>query len=262
MKSIQLSVLVMLASCTALGPMPATTGISAIPTGRPGLEGQLGAVPAFFLSQSPQAKVGGRPVTQLSALLDLDRWLGVPGLFFGGRVFGQKGDTPVEPYLGYRRRLSDDLAVGGVVYGTSQRSSYQLASYRATRLGAELMADARLWAPARWFGVHAQATVAATRITASGTYCVDPGGYAIDCDTNDRSSNTMIDATLADVFPSGTLALAFDFGRRPSGAFHVARLALLAGGGSMPLVRAGEERGTVAYATLGLTLTLGLGARN
>ena len=163
-----LAVSISLAACTTLGPMPATTGVSAIPAGRPGIEAQAGAVPAFFLSRSAADRSGGAPIPQLSALADLDRWV-VPGLLVGARMFGQSQDTPGEPFIGYRRKIDDVLALGGVVYGTSKQSSRSLASYHASQIGAEVMGDARLWAPASWFGLHLHGSLSLTRIDASGT---------------------------------------------------------------------------------------------
>ena len=196
--------------------MPATTGISAIPSGRPGFEAQAGAIPAFYLSRSAQDKSGGGPVLQLAALVEPDRWIKVPGLIAGARLFGQDQDTPGEPYVGYRKKLGD-LALAGIVYGTSKRSTRTLASYHATRIGAEAAADVPIVTPASWFAMHAQASIAATRIMASGNYCVDAMGVAKDCDTMVQSNNTMIDGHLEGVFPAGTLTLGFDFGRNSTG---------------------------------------------
>lgn len=255
-------VISLLAACTTLGPMPATTAVSAIPAGRPGFEAQAGVVPAFYLSRSASNRSGGAPIPQLSALADLDRWLGLPGLLVGARLYGQSQDTPGEPYVGYRRRIDDVLALGGVVYGTSKHSTRALASYHATRIGAEALGDARLWAPAPWVGLHLHGSVSLTRIDASGTYCANPDGVAVDCDQQDQSKNTMIDGSLHGTFPAGTVALALDFGRGETGTFHSARLALIAATGQMPLVKAGMQETTSFYTTLGLTLTLGVGARD
>jgi hypothetical protein len=255
-----LAVSITLSACTTLGPMPATTAVSAIPTGRPGFEAQAGAVPAFYLSRAAADRSGGAPIPQLSALADLDRWLGVPGLIVGARLFGQSQDTPGEPFIGYRRKIDDVLSLGGVVFGTSKESTRALASYHASQIGAEVMGDARLWAPAEWFGVHLHGSVSATRIAASGTYCANPDGVAIDCNQQDVSKNTMIDGSLHGVFAAGTVALALDFGRNATGTFHSARLAIIAATGQMPLMKAGMQETTDYYTTLGLTFTLGVGA--
>ncbi len=251
--------LLVLSACTTLGPMPATTAVSAIPAARPGFEAQAGFVPAFYLSRSAQDRAGGAMTSQLSALAEPDRWLGIPGLVIGARAFGSGHDTPGEPYIGYRRRLDDALALAGIVYATSAASSDRLASYHASRFGGELALDALLYAPSPWFAVHAQAALAATAISASGSYCVDASGVAIDCNTSDGSQNTMIDGRLSGVFPSAASTLAVDVGRRDHGAFHGARLALLAAAGEMPLARGGVMQGSDGYYSFGLTLTLGFG---
>ena len=65
-----LGLLLFLAACTTLGPMPATTGISAVPAARPGMEAQAGFVPAYFLSTSVQDEAQGTVTSQLSALVE------------------------------------------------------------------------------------------------------------------------------------------------------------------------------------------------
>jgi hypothetical protein len=252
-------VAIALSACTTLGPMPATTGISAVPTGRPGMEAQGGIVPAFFLSKAVQDKAGGAVTSQLSALVEPDRLLGIPGLVLGARVFGQSGDTPGEPYIGYRRQVDEDIAVAGIVYGTSKQSASKLASYHATRVGGEAAIDAKLWAPVSWLGLHAQGALAATVISASGTYCVDDMGIAKDCDITTPANNTMLDGTISGVFPAATATLAVDVKTR-NGLFHGARVAALAAAGEMPLVQSGMQNATGSYYSIGLLLTLAVGA--
>jgi hypothetical protein len=239
--------------------MPATTGISAVPTGRPGFEAQGGLVPAYFLSTSAQDKSRGSAVSQLSALMEPDRWFGLPGLILGARLYGNSGDTPGEPYLGYRRKIADEVSLAGIAYGTAKTSSDRLASYHATRFGGELAIDGAIWSPASWFALHGQGSVAATAMSASGTYCVDMQGVAIDCSTDPNVTNNMVDGRLSGVFPSASATLAFDFGRRDHGSFHLARLALIGAAGTMPLARHGMMEATDAYYSLGATLTLGFG---
>jgi hypothetical protein len=237
--------------------MPATTGISAVPMQRPGGEAQLGPVPGFFLSSSARAKAAGVPIMQASALFEPDRWLGIPGLLLGARLFGQSGDTPGEPYIGYRRKVHEGIAVGGVVYGTSKRSNKQLASYHATRVGGEAVVDAQLW-EGEWFGLHVQGAAAATRIAATGEYCVDAMGIATDCNVEEPAMNTMIDGRQTGVYPAGTGTLALDFAKGRDGVFDGARLAFMVATGSMPLIQNGEKSGTDVYTAAGLTLTLGI----
>src|SRR5580693_9452717 len=104
MKAIAATAVVVIAStaaCTTLGPMPATTAISAVPSDRPGLEVQAAVVPAFYLSDAAQSSNAGQATSQLSFLLEPDRLLGMPGLIVGLREFGASGDSLVEPYIGY-----------------------------------------------------------------------------------------------------------------------------------------------------------------
>ena len=253
-----IAILFALCSCTSLGPMPATTGISAVPVGQPGIEAQAGSVPSFYLSQSARDDAKGASIGQLSAVLELDRFIRLPGLIFGGRVFGPAGDTLAEPYLGYRAKVGDTFALGGGVFGTAKGSQMRLASYRGSRFGGEAALDAKVWEPTTWFALHAQAAVSATHISASGTYCIDMNGIAKDCDEENPAMNTMINGSTEGVYPAAAGTLAFDFGRDVSRRFRGARLAALGAVGRMPLVRDGEKTGDGTYATFGLTLTLSL----
>jgi hypothetical protein len=237
--------------------MPATTGVSAVPIARPGGEAQLGPVPGFYLSSSAKAKAEGVPIMQASALIEPDRWLRIPGLVLGARLFGQEGDTPGEPYVGYRRQVSDGVSLLGGLYGTSKSSSSKLASYKASRFGGEAAVDARLW-EGEWFGLHLQGAVTATRIAASGEYCVDAMGYAKDCNVENPAMNTMINGEQKGVYPAGTGTLALDFAKGRDGFFDGARLALLIATGSMPVLRDGAKTGNEVYTAGGLTLTLGI----
>src|SRR5215475_5902838 len=97
-------ILVLASACTTLGPMPATTGISAVPAGRPGAEAQLGVMPGHYLSSSVTTTPRGGATGQATLLIEPDRWVDVPGLVVGGRVFGQGNDSPAEPLVGYRRK--------------------------------------------------------------------------------------------------------------------------------------------------------------
>jgi hypothetical protein len=256
----KVAILTLLGACTTLGPMPATTGIAAIPAGRPGLEAGGGSVPSFNLSTSAQDKSGGTHTNEFSLLFDPDRWFGVPGLILGARLFGTDKDTPGEPYVGYRRLLDENIAVAGVLFGSSKHSAKDGAKYHAQRLGGEAAVDVRLYSPKPWFGAHVQAAVSVTRIFASGTYCGDADGKAIACNM-DPAQNTLVDGEMRGIFPAATGTFAIDFGRTPIGIFHSARLALMFAGGSMPLVRDGRKETTDFYTSGGLTLTLGVGAR-
>lgn len=252
------AVLLLLSACTTLGPNPATTGVSAVPAGRPSVDGQIGTVPAFYASQSAQNDAKGAAVPQLGAIVEPDRWLKLPGLVVGGRIYGQSGDTLGEPYVGYRMHVEDHLSFGIGAYGSAKRSTKKLASYHGTRMGAEAAMDAELWQPASWLTMHLQGSLAATRIMTSGTYCVDTLGIAKDCDEMTPANNTMIDGKQTGVYPSGTATLSLAAAQR-DGFFRTAQLALLGSVGTMPLIKDGTKQGSGTYGGMGLTLTLGVG---
>lgn len=226
--------------CTTLGPMPATTGIAAVPGGRPGVELQGGLAPGYYLSaatQDPEHR--GEAGRQLLALLEPDAWLGVPGLIAGARTEASGGERTVEPFLGFRRRIDDVFSLAVIGHGTVIEGEERGASYRAGRLGAELAGDARLVALVSWLELHAQAAVSAVYLDARGTYCAGDGGLGVDC--NQDGTDRVIDGTIRGVFPAATASLALDVARLPRGVFHGGRLALVGTTGMMPQVRDGME---------------------
>lgn len=249
----------LLAACTTLGPMPMTTGISAVPGERSGGEVTAGIVPVFRLSDSASGKDrSGNTLPAAGALFDPGKWLGLPGLFVSARVWGKNGDTSLEPQLGYRTALDDRWSIGGVVYGTKMADDDNGASYKATRAGGEAMVDARLTDGTAWLTVHAQGSLAATYIKASGTYCYQASsGNGQDC--AEDGSVPMVDGKLSGVFPAATLSLAVDVGHRPQGNFHSARLAAMFGGGWMPRIVNGDQRSGDPYLSGGLSLTVAFG---
>jgi hypothetical protein len=254
-----LPLLALAGACTTLGPMPATTGISAQPVGRPGVEAQAGAMPGFFLSDAASDHTP-QPVGQLSGLVEPDRWLGLPGLIVGARQYGASGDAAFEPFVGYRKRLEPDgpVSVAGILFGTSAHATDQLATYQATRTGAELAVDSRLGAPSPWFSLHLQGALTATAMWAHGTYCVDPQGQGTDCDTTTSSNNTVVDGTMSGIYGTATAMLSADFTPRHSG-LHLVRLAILGSAGSMPTLVNGEQQTAKPYGSIGLALTVGVG---
>ncbi|HET7499538.1 MAG TPA: hypothetical protein VFK02_00990 [Kofleriaceae bacterium] len=238
--------------------MPSTTGISAVPSGRPGVEAQAGFVPGYFLSSATyDDRHRGDVIGQLVGLIEPDRWIGAHGLIAGARSWGQYGDHAFEPFLGLRHRIDDDLALAVIGHGTVMRGAERGASYRATRAGGEVALDARVLAPVRWFALHGQAAVSATYLDARGTYCADPEGAGVDCDRS--ASDRVIDGSIRGLFAAATATLAIELGRMPDSSFHSLRLALLGAAGTMPQVRNGMETDAARYVSLGLTLTLGLG---
>jgi hypothetical protein len=260
--SVLVSILVSAAcvtGCTTLGPMPATTGISAVPSGRPGVEAQVGLVPGYFLSAGTQEPTPhGDPISQVLGLVEPDRWLGTHGLIAGARHWGRSGDSAVEPFVGYRLHLDDAIALAVIGHGTAMRGENNGASYRATRVGGELAVDARLVSIGSWIALHGQAGASATYLDAHGTYCADAEGLGTDC--NQDGSDRLVDGSVRGVFAAATASLAIELGRRPTGVVHDVRLALVGAAGVMPTLRDGVETDAARYASIGLTITLGLGA--
>jgi hypothetical protein len=251
--------LLIVSACTTLGPMPATTGISAVPANRPGVELQAGLMPAYFLSDSAKEQDTNdtMPTQQIAALLEPDRLLGTKGLIVGARSWGDEGDTQLEPMIGVRRRIDDRFAVAGVAYGTRTHGGWAGdASYSAFRAGGELAIDSTLIPLASWLAVHVQASVSATYLDAEGTYCVSASGEGTDCDDKTRR----VDGTIEGIYTSATAGVSVDIGRRPHGTLHGIRLALIGAVGAMPRIRNGvQEQSADRYQSIGLSMTIGFG---
>ena len=135
-----------IAGCTTLGPIPATTTVSAVPEQRPDVEVQLAAAPGYYLSSAVVEDPQGVAIAQLSAVFEPARLVPVPGLIIGARLIGPEGDTQLEPIVGVRRALGADrrVALAGLAYGTHGEASRDDASYAATRVGGELAVDVRV----------------------------------------------------------------------------------------------------------------------
>ncbi len=249
---------VLATACTTLGPMPATTGISAIPSDRPGVEAQAGIMPAYYLSSAADDESRGEEIgtQQLSAVVEPDRLLGTKGLIVGARAWGEDG--AFEPMLGMRKRLDQTFAIAGIVYGTRVAGENTGASYEATRVGGELAVDAELIPLASWLAIHGQATVSATYLSASGRYCVDQTGDAIDCELDNKDH--VVDASVEGIYPAATASITLDIARRRTGVIHSARIALIGAVGGMPRVRNGEQERGDMYRSIGMSLTLGFGS--
>lgn len=249
------------ASCTTLGPMPATTGVSMAPAGRPEIEVHAGAVPGYYLSSAVTEDTEGAALRDVGAVLEPDRVLGVPGVFVGGRYAGTPGSgASFEPLLGYRASLGDDrrLGLGVIAYGTHARAAQKQASFSATRAGLEAGGDLRLTPSSQWLELHLDASVAFTGLAVDGSYCLDQAGiYGVDCPDG---TALLTDTSAGGVYPSLNAGLALDFARHLDSAFHGARLALGVAGGTMPRAIAGEQRSARLYAAGGATLSVAFGA--
>lgn len=257
-----LFVLIACAGCTTLGPMPATTGVSPVPLERPGAEVGVAIVPGYFLSSGVTENPKGGAMPQLSALLDPDRWLGVPGLVAGARLWGIKdAGTFLEPLVGYRRRV-DRFSIGGLGYVSHGSQDNRDASLSVTRFGGEVMADVRATPESKWLELHFEIAAALTALWADGRYCVDAEGkYGIDCPQPPDMPGTMVATSADGLYPSGKVGAAVELGRHLASAFHGIRLGIDLAAGSMPTARFGEQKDPKGYLSLGLSLTLGLGAR-
>ncbi|MEJ7602549.1 MAG: hypothetical protein WKG01_31950 [Kofleriaceae bacterium] len=238
--------------------MPTTTGISAIPHGRPGGEVQLATVPVFRLSSAASGDDrNGQSTPQLSALIDPDRWA-IRGLILGGRLFGESGDTGLEPYVGYRRRVGG-ASFAVVAFGTKMGAEKDGVTYDATRVGGEVMGDALLGTLGTWGQLHAGGSVAMTYLSANGTYCVADTGNGRDCG-DDPAQVPRVDAELSGVYTAGTLLFALDIARRSTGVLHGVRVGAMFSAGHMPrLIDGRQQRGDV-FISGGLGLTVGFGS--
>jgi hypothetical protein len=247
-------------ACTTLGPTPATTGVSAVPVGRPGVELQAGIMPAFYLSDAAHDGEGDQGATpQVHAIIEPDRILGTKGLILGARKWGDDGDSPIEPMIGYRRRLDSAFSIGGVVYGGHANGSSVGATYEATRVGGELAIDAGIQSRWSWLSAHLMASLSATYLDATGEYCADTMGVAIDCenDENDRR----VDGAVEGIYTAATAGAAIDIARRPHGSVQSIRLFVLGAIGVMPKLRDGVQmESNNGYYSIGLGLSFGFGS--
>jgi hypothetical protein len=242
--------------------MPATTLVTARPAERPSVEAQAAIVPGHYLSSAVVEDPDAAGIQQLAATVEPDSLLGIRGLVVGGRVFGQEGDAPIEPMIGYRRTLDDGtIALGGVVYGTRAAASDNGASYQATRGGAELAADVRLQAPNPWLEVHLFGGLAATGLSVDGTYCTDANArFGADCASTPDPPSPTQHAHASGLYPAAHAGLGLELFRHHALWLQGGRLAILAAAGTMPRVEHGVQTAAAAYATIGVAVSLAFGA--
>lgn len=247
------------AGCTTLGPMPTTTGVSAIPVHRPGVEVSIGWQPSYYLSDTVvDDHSETAPVGQATVIIEPDRLIegaARRGVILGARSYGEDGDAQLEPIVGVRRSVGERVAIGGIGFGTYARGANQGASYEALRLGAELIVDLAV-IPGL---LHGFGGVSATYINADGRYCTRPDGTGRDCGGDPTNATAEIDG----IYSAGTAGLALDIARRATGTLHSIRLAAAWSVGVKPRVRDGlQERSGDLFRSFGLSLTVGLGSRN
>jgi hypothetical protein len=173
-----------------------------------------------------------------------------------------EGDGYIEPMVRYRRFVDEEeqFAVSGVGYGTHASGGERQASYEATRVGGEVTGDMRLTPISKWFELHVFGTLALLGLFADGSYCLDANGkYGVDCPEPGDPPGQRVHAEVSSLFPAASGGLAVDIAHHLDSFFHGGRIALMAGGGTMPHVVGGEHTGTKFYAAGGLTATIGFG---
>jgi hypothetical protein len=258
---IWLAIVAAAAACTTMGPTPATTGFTARPMARTGLDLQVGLVPGHNLSSSVVESPDGNSIKQASLAAQYDELIGIPGLVLGARVFGNEGDTPLEPVIGYRRVLGDGVAsIGGFFYGTHASHEEYGTSYEATRLGGELSTDIRILEN-RWVEPHLFGGLNVQYLSAEGTYCTDPmGQWAEDCAEPPDPPKPTTSATARGAYLAGHVGLAVEVMRHRDSWFHGGRIAFMLSGGTMPHVESSVQTDDETYAAAGLTFSVGIGA--
>jgi hypothetical protein len=248
-------------ACTTMGPTPATTGFTARPMPRAGLDVQVGLVPGHNLSSSVVESPDGNSIKQVSAAAQYDELIGIPGLVLGARLFGNEGDTPVEPVIGYRRELGDGVAsLAGFLFGTHAEHEEYGASYEMTRLGGELAGDVRILEN-RWVEPHVFGGFNVHHLSADGTYCTGASmQWAEDCPEPDEAPKPVVSSTVEGTFPSAHVGIAAEIMRHRDSWFHGGRVALMAAGGVMPHVESTMQTDNESYFAFGLTLSVGIGS--
>lgn len=249
-------------ACTTLGPTPATTGLSPRPAPRTGAELMGGIMPGHYLSAAVVESPEGAGIPQAAAVIQADALTGIPGLVAGARVFGEGGDSPIEPVLGYRRAFGADQAgaIAAYVYGTRASAEEDGASYEATRAGGELMGDLRVLPASRWVEPHLFGTFNATYLAVDGTYCTGPDRrFGEDCAEPPDAPKPTTRASIDGVFAAATVGVAVELLRNRDSWFHGARAAFTGTGGMMPRVESGQETDPEAFFAFGLSLTVGVG---
>lgn len=249
-------------ACTSLGPMPAMTGVAPLPAGRTAVEVQVATMPGHYLSSGVTDDPKGTSIPQLAALFEPDEVLGVPGLFLAGRVAGtDESGVIAEPMLGYRHAFDDRFAAGALLYGTHASHENKGASYSATRVGVELGLDVRVTPRSNWAELHATVGAAATGVSADGEYCLDSQGrFGVDC-PDMPTAEDLVSVDASGIYPTGQLGLMLDVARHLDSAFHGARVGLVGAVGTMPTAVGGRQASAEPFASLGLSLTVGLGSR-
>jgi hypothetical protein len=250
-------------ACTTLGPMPAMTMNSPIPSNRTTFEMQGGLSPGFFLSQSTEETSDGTALAQGGVLLDIGKWTGVEGLAVGGRLMdGGSGPMIGEPMVSYRTRLDDDqrFSLGLTGFGSYGEAAADRASYAAGRVGFEAVIDVRATPEFQWIELHFQAGLSATGVLAEGNYCITEEGWGISCRANELS-NDRVTASIEGVYPAAFVGANLELFQNFHSIFHGIRAGLFYAAGSMPTVQGGLQAGDHLWHMFGGNLAMAWGAR-
>jgi hypothetical protein len=251
--------LVVSAACTTLGPVPVATGVSPIPRSRFDGELQLGGMPGYYLSSATQQTPRGSALLQVSAVIEPGA--AVPGLILGGRIAGQGPDTATDPMIGYRTSIGPDrrISLAAVGFGTSSSGERKSASYKATRVGAEVSGDLRLGPQRPWLEPHLELAFSVTGLSASGDYCTDASNFGHDC-PDPPMVPVLHHASVSGAYPSAVAGASLLIGHHHESWIHGARLVLLIGAGLMPRVVDEVQVSAQPYFSAGLALSLAVGA--
>ena len=253
------ALLVMICGCSTLGPVPIATGVSPIPRSRFDGELQLGAMPGYYLSAATVKDPKGAPLGQVSAVIEPGAI--VPGLIIGGRVFGPSHDSVADPLLGYRASFGEDRRISVAIVGfvSHSESSEKGASYKATRGGGEVSGDLRLGRQRPWLEPHINLGLSVTGVSASGDYCEGTDGYGADC-PDPPALPILHHASASGVYPAATAGATLLIGRHHESWIHGARALILVGAGLMPRVMNDMQVGGQPYVSVGLALSISVGA--
>ncbi|HTJ44019.1 MAG TPA: hypothetical protein VL463_18060 [Kofleriaceae bacterium] len=253
------AVFMLLSACSTLGPVPVATGISPIPRARFDGELQLGAMPGYYMSAATVKEPKGAPLAQFSAVIEPGA--AVPGLIVGGRIFGPGHDTLADPLLGYRASIGADrrISIAIVGFGSKSSSTEKSASYTMTRGGAEVSGDLRLGVQRPWFEPHINLGLSVTALEASGDYCENPEGYGADC-PDPPALPILHHSSASGVYPAVTAGATLLVGHHHESWIHGARALVLIGAGLMPRVMNDVQVGGQPYVSIGLALSISVGA--
>jgi hypothetical protein len=259
-RTLLLAAMAFVSGCATLGPVPATTGLPAVPEERLDATVQVGVVPGFYLSQSTTEDPKGAAIGAASIAIEPGRV--VPGLVAGVRIFGPNEDTVGEPMLGYRHTLKGGaLSLAGFAFATQSRAEQQSASYQATQGGGEGAVDFRVTRQSRWFEPHLIASLSLTAVSADGTYCQDSTDmHGVDCPKPPDPPTHVTTGSVSGAYPAGTAGIAIDLVRHHDSPFHGVRVAAMVAGGYMPHLAAGEQVSGTAYFSIGLAISISGGA--